>query len=203
MHVMAALGVLGASAAGANADDKFRFHVSLGFPLGVVHCEPDPCRVVYREETVWETVPRTEVWYDHCGHRHERVVYERVCRTIRVPTYACGHTHHTHAHYHGHGYRGGGYRGDDDGWRGRGSGYGRGDGWRSGDNRYPQTFGMGDERRDGSAGRGMTKEVKVEHRVPISEPARPGKDARALADASTVPQGKGRPVAPSRPAGRN
>jgi hypothetical protein len=237
MHIMAALGVVGAATAGVNADhdsDKFRLHISFGSVFPWRQCEPEPCRPVrceptcYREHTIWETVPRCEVWYDACGHRHERTVYVRVCRTVRVPVYACGHSHHDdQGYWRGDdlgGYRGhanGGWRGggDDRPYRGSGNQYGgRGDGGRD----YPQTWGLGDERRSDAE---STKEIKLQDRVRATEPARaasrpialPGKDARAITqgivatptkDASRGPQGKdgarskGKAIEPAKLGGR-
>lgn len=193
MHLWASLGLLGAAAAGAYADhddDKFSLHISIGSGFPWNACAPAPCRPVYyppvrcepvryRRDTVWEDVPRTEVWYDWCGRRHERTVYERVCRTVWVPVYACGHTHYASQSQGGH---------------------------RRGDDRdYPQTWEPGDERH---AGAGGTGEVTPRNRTPAAEPLAPRteqpaqlptSDARALhtpspagtptKDATRTPQG--------------
>lgn len=105
--LLSACGLLLASTGSASADGGVRISIGgIGIRIGhppVVHCAPPPCPPVacrpacddschvvrYREQTVWETVPRTHVWYDACGRRHERTTYERVCRTILVPIDPC------------------------------------------------------------------------------------------------------------------
>ncbi len=162
MRTMAAAGMALATAGAVNAGGPdFRFNISLG-GCGPVICPPAPCEPVvrYRKETVWETVPRTEVWYDACGHRHTRTVYEKVCRTVWVPIEEC-HTgttvvirddHCDDDWWDGHGWRdhrwdgkdrhvrgGRGWdkddRGEHRGWEGRGYQDNRGDDRRASDDR--------------------------------------------------------------------
>jgi hypothetical protein len=143
-----------AGAANAGGPD-FRLSVSLG-GCGPVICPPAPCRPVvrYRKETVCETVPRTEVWYDSCGHRHTRVVYEKVYRTVWVPIEECrtgttvvirdGHHHDDwrdrrwdDKDRHAHGGQGWDKdnRGEHRGWEGRGDHDNRGDRRQASDDR--------------------------------------------------------------------
>lgn len=109
LNLLSACGLLLASTGAASADGGIRISIGgIGIRVGqppVVHCAPPPpvcppvacrpacdesCHVVrYREQTVWETIPRTEVWHDACGRRHEHTIYERVCRTILVPIDPC------------------------------------------------------------------------------------------------------------------
>ncbi len=141
MRTVAAAGMALATAGGAYAGGPdFRVSISLG-GCGPVICPPVSCEPVvrYRQETVCDTVPRTEVWYDACGHRHTRIVYEKVYRTVWVPIDDC----HTGTAIvirdrdwdHGHGWRD---RDHDRGrWRDRRDGH-AGGGWdeRRGDGRH-------------------------------------------------------------------
>lgn len=126
IRVLASAGMLGAAAGGAHAEhDGLRIGLRLVFGSGGCQgspCLPDPivCRPVvceparYRVETVWETVPRTQVWYDACGRRHVRTVYERVCRTVWAPDDWCDGDDGWSARHGGHG------------WNDRGRDHGRG-----------------------------------------------------------------------------
>lgn len=202
MRLLAACGMLGAATAGASAGGdgvRVGVRVSLGgFGIRVsepcrpvicqpVICEPVVCEPVrYREEVIWETVPRTEVWYDSCGVRHTRTVYVRECRTIRVPIERCepvvvvhgGHGHYGHWSHRGDDDRHGHRRGWDDERRGRDD-----DDRRHGD--------RGDDRREGREGSGRDGRREAEAARPV----------RPEAPRAAAPPAPARPVAqPARPA---
>ncbi len=143
MRTVAAAGMALATAGGAYAGGPdFRVSFSLG-GCGPVICPPVSCEPVvrYRQETVCDTVPRTEVWYDACGRRHTRIVYEKVYRTVWVPIEDC-HTGTTivirdrDRDHHGWRDR------DDDRWRDR-------DRWRGHDRRDGHAGGWDERRGDG------------------------------------------------------
>ncbi|MFM9995509.1 MAG: hypothetical protein ACKVU4_06860 [Phycisphaerales bacterium] len=210
MRLLAACGVLGAATAGANAGGdgvRVGVRVSLGGfgirvsePCRPVICQPVVCEPVrYREEVIWETVPRTEVWYDSCGVRHTRTVYVRECRTIRVPIERCepvvvvhgGHGHYGHWSHrdrdddrrHGRGWDDD-RRGHDRRDHGRNDGRGRDDD----DRRHGD---RGDDRREGREGSGRDGRREAEAARPV----------RPEAPRAAAPVALARPVAqPARPA---
>ncbi len=174
MRTVAAAGMALATAGAAYAGGPdFRIGISLGGCRPVI-CPPVACAPVvrYRQETVCDTVPRTEVWYDACGHRHTRIVYEKVYRTVWVPVNDCdrGATIIIRDDNHWRHDRHGGWR-DRDHDRGRRNDGHAGRGW--------------DDRRAGTViGNGGRRDSTVAARQ--TEPARPARSEQAAA----APQAK-------------